>query len=122
MTAVGQYLWVVDRAGNIIEILDTVSNLSVGVVNLVGSHSQDPAPDLIGVAPDNSYVFTNLRGIHPLTGNNKEVNNAKGSTPGVMIIKVKDRGRSGEVVGLVPISNIKNGKETADTHGLAVRD
>ncbi len=122
MTAVGRYLWVVDRAGNIIEIIDTVSNLSVGVINLVGSHSQDPAPDLIGVAPDHSYAFTNMRGIHPLTANNKTVNNAKGSTPGVMIIKVKDGGRSGEVVGIVRISNMKNGKETADPHGLAVRD
>lgn len=121
MTVVGRYLWVADRAGNNIEIIDTLSDLSVGMINLVGAHSQDPAPDLIGVAPDNNYVFTNLRGIHPLTANNKTVNNAKGSTPGLMIIKVKDGGRSGEVVGIVGISNMKNGKETADPHGLAVR-
>ena len=121
MTTVGRYVWVVDRAGNNIEVIDSVANLTVGVVNLVGSHSQDPAPDLIGVAPENSYVFTNLRGIHPLTGNNTEVNNAKGSTPGVMIIKVTDGGRNGEVVGLVPITNMKDGKENADPHGLAVR-
>ena len=121
MVAVGQYLWVVDRAGNIIEIIDTVSHFIVGVINLVGSHSPDPAPDLIGVAPDNSYVFTNLRGIHPLTGNNKEVNNAKGSTPGILVIKVQNNGRGGKVVGVSGVSNMKNGKETADPHGIAVR-
>ncbi len=121
MTVVGQYLWVVDRAGNTVEIIDTVTNFIVGMIQLTGSHSDDPAPDLIGVSPDNRYVFTNMRGIHPLTANNKTVNNAKGSTPGVMIIKVNAGGRSGEVVGIVRITNMKNGKETADPHGLAVR-
>ncbi|GJL54021.1 MAG: hypothetical protein NPIRA02_11530 [Nitrospirales bacterium] len=121
MTAIGQYLWVVDRAGNIIEIIDTLPDLSIGMIDLVGSHSQDPAPDLIGISPDHNYAFTNLRGIHPLTANNKSVNNAKGSTPGLMVIKVKNGGRNGEVVGIVRISNMKNDKETADPHGLAVR-
>ena len=104
-----------------LKVIDTVANFSVGVINLAGAHSQDPAPDLIGVAPDNSYVFMNMRGIHPLTANNKTVNNAKGSTPGLMMIKVNAEGRSGEVAGKVRISNMKDGKETADPHGLAVR-
>lgn len=121
MVGVGRYLWVVDRAGNNIEVIDSLTNMTVGVVNLAGSHSPDPAPDLIGVSPDNGYVFTNLRGVHPLTGNNKGVNNAKGSTPGIMVIKVTGGGRSGEVVGIVKVSNMKNGKETADPHGIAVR-
>ena len=70
MVAVGQYVWVADRAGNDVEIIDSSSKMSVGTLNLVGSHSPDPAPDLIGAAPDKSYVLTNLRGIHPLTANN----------------------------------------------------
>jgi hypothetical protein len=73
------------------------------------------------VSPDNSYVFTNMRGVHPLTGNNKGVNNAKGSTPGIMVIKVTNGGRNGEVIGIAKVSNMKNGKETADPHGIAVR-
>ena len=121
MVGVGQYLWVVDRAGNNLEIIDSVTNLSVGLIKLAGAHSQDPAPDLIGVSPDNSYVFTNMRGVHPLTGNNKGVNNAKGSTPGIMVIKVTNGGRNGEVIGIAKVSNMKNGKETADPHGIAVR-
>ncbi|MCZ6780528.1 MAG: hypothetical protein O7C73_02665, partial [Nitrospirae bacterium] len=81
----------------------------------------DPAPDLIDVSPDGAYVFVGLRGSSPLTGNNKQVNNAKGSTPGVGVVKVTNGGKGGEFVGIARISNMKDGKETADTHGTAVR-
>ncbi|RMH37116.1 MAG: hypothetical protein D6690_04010 [Nitrospirae bacterium] len=121
MVAVGDYLWVVDRAGNLIEIIDTVSNLAVNVLNLVGVHSPDPAPDLIDVSPDRRYVFTNLRGLQPLTGNHPKVDNARGATPGMMVIKVLRNGKGGEVVGITRVSNMRGGKETADPHGIAVR-
>ncbi len=121
LTAVGRYLWSVDRAGNTIEVIDTLSNLSVNSINLVGAFSDDPAPDLIDVSPQSDYVFVNMRGITPLTGNHPSVNNAKGSTPGVAVIKVNDEGRGGEVVGVARVSNNIGGKETADPHGIAVR-
>jgi len=66
-------------------------------------------------------VFVALRGPSPLTGNDKTVNNAKGSTPGVGIIKVTDGGRRGEFTGVARLSNMKDGKETADIHAVAVR-
>jgi hypothetical protein len=66
-------------------------------------------------------VFVSTRGPNPLTANDKTVNNAVGLTPGVMVIKVRDNGRSGEVVGVARITNLKERKETADTHGVAVR-
>jgi len=121
VAGVGRYLWSADRAGNNIEIIDTVPNLSVGSINLAGSISDDPAPDLLDVAPDGAHVFVGLRGPNPLTGNDKNVNNAKGSTPGVGVVKVTDGGKGGEFVGVARITNMKEGKETADTHGLAVR-
>lgn len=121
MTQVGRYLWSVDRAGNNIEIIDTLTDLVVGGIDLVGSASDDPAPDLIDVSPDGAYVFVGTRGPSPLTGNHKEVNNAKGSTPGVGVIKVVDGGRDGEFIGIARITNMKDGKETADPHGIAVR-
>ncbi|MDA0739604.1 MAG: hypothetical protein O2999_13310 [Nitrospirae bacterium] len=117
---VGRYLWSVDRAGNMIEVIDSVSNLSVNTIQMVGPHSDDPAPDLIDFAPDGSYAFLNLRGPSPLTGNHKDVNNAKGSTPGVAVLKVLQEGKSGEVVGIAPLTNKANGNETADPHGIAV--
>lgn len=121
MIGVGRYLWSADRAGNNIEIIDTLSNLSVNSINLVGPHSDDPAPDLMDVSPDGAYVFVGTRGPAPLTGNDKTVNNAKGSTPGVAVVKVTADGKSGEVAGITRISNMKDAKETADTHGIAVR-
>jgi hypothetical protein len=121
MTSVGRYLWSADRAGNNIEIIDTLSNLSVSAVDLVGAHSDDPAPDLLDVAPDGSYVFVGLRGPNPLTGNDKNIHNAKGSIPGVGVIHVAEGGKVGHFMGIARITNPKEGKETADTHGLAVR-
>jgi hypothetical protein len=120
LAGVGRYLWNVDRAGNMIEIFDSMSNLSVKTLQLVGPHSDDPAPDLIDFAPDGTYAFVNLRGPHPLTGNHKDFDNAKGSTPGVAVIKVLDGGKSGELAGISRITNMVNGKETADPHGIAV--
>jgi len=121
MAAVGRHVWSADRAGNNIEIIDTLSNLSVGSVDLVTSANGDPAPDLMDVAPDGQYVFVGLRGPAPLTGNDKTVNNAKGTIPGVGVIHVDAGGRVGHYKGQAAITNMKDGKETADTHGIAVR-
>ena len=121
MASVGRYLWSADRAGNNIEIIDTLTNLSVGSVNLETEANGDPAPDLMDVAPDGQYVFVGLRGPAPLTGNDKVANNAKGTTPGVGVIHVDAGGKVGHYKGQAAITNLKDGKETADTHGIAVR-
>lgn len=121
MAAVGRYVWSADRAGNNIEIIDTLSRLSVGSVDLVTDANKDPAPDLMDVAPDAQYVFVGLRGPAPLTGNDKNVNNAKGTIPGVGVIHVDGGGKIGHYKGQAAITNMKDGKETADTHGIAVR-
>jgi hypothetical protein len=121
MAAVGRYVWSIDRAGNNIEIIDSLSNLSVGSVDLVTDTNADPAPDLMDVAPDGQYVFVGLRGPTPLTGNDKTVNNAKGTIPGIGVVHVDGGGRIGHYKGQASITNMKDGKETGDTHGIAVR-
>jgi DNA-binding beta-propeller fold protein YncE len=121
MAAVGSYVWSGDRAGNNIEVIDAAGNTSVGTINLAGAVSDDPAPDLMDAAPDGSHVFVALRGPSPLTGNDKAVNNAVGSTPGVGVVTVSGGGKGGELVGVARVSNMKEGKETADPHGIAVR-
>lgn len=121
MAAVGRYVWSADRAGNNIEIIDTVSNLSVGSVDLETSANADPAPDLMDVAPDGQYVFVGLRGPNPLTGNDKDVQNAKGTIPGVGVIHVDAGGKVGHYKGQAAVTNMKDGKETADVHGIAVK-
>ncbi len=121
MAAVGPYVWSGDRAGNNIEVIDSASNTSVGTIELAGKVSDDPAPDLMDAAPGGSHVFLALRGPSPLTGNDKAVNNAVGSTPGVGVVMVTGGGKGGQLVGVARVSNMKDGKETADPHGIAVR-
>lgn len=121
MAALGSYVWSGDRAGNNIEVIDSASHTSLGSIELAGKVSDDPAPDLMDTAPDGSHVFIALRGPSPLTGNDKAVNNAVGSTPGVGVVKVSDGGKGGELIGVARVSNMKDGKETADPHGIAVR-
>ncbi len=121
MAAVGRYVWNADRAGNNVEIIDTLSNLSIGSVNLVTDANADPAPDLMDTAPDGQYVFVGLRGPSPLSGNDKAVQNAKGTIPGVGVIHADAGGRVGHYKGQAAITNMVEGKETADAHGIAVR-
>ena len=121
MIGVGRYVWSADRAGNNVEIIDTLSNFSVGSIDLVSEANQDPAPDLMDVAPDGQYVFVGLRGPNPLTGNDKVAHNAKGTIPGVGVIHVDAGGKVGHYKGQAVITNKKDDKETADTHGIAVR-
>ena len=126
-----RYLWAGDRHLNLIDVYDSNNDgMKAGTVRLAGEVSQDPAPDLMDAAPDGSYVFAALRGPSPLTGNNKDVNNAVGSSPGVGVIKVENNGRSGKLVGIAPITKMaeekdKDGnmvkKEKADPHGIQVR-
>ncbi|MEK7350334.1 MAG: hypothetical protein AAB177_05630 [Nitrospirota bacterium] len=121
MAAVGRYVWSADRAGNNIEIIDTVSNLSVGSIDIVTDGNKDPAPDLLDNAPDNQYVFVSLRGPSPLTGNDKMAHNAKGTIPGVGVLHVDGGGKVGHYKGQAVVTNMKEGKETADPHGIAIR-
>jgi hypothetical protein len=121
MASVGRYVWSADRAGNNVEIIDTLSNLSVGSIDLATSANADPAPDLMDVAPDGQHVFVTLRGPSPLTGNDKDAHNAKGTIPGVGVIHVDAEGRVGHYKGQATVTNLKEDKETADPHGIAVR-
>jgi DNA-binding beta-propeller fold protein YncE len=122
LTKHARYLWVADRAANRIVVVDTRSDIVVNEIALTGTVSSDPAPDLMGISPDGNRVYVSLRGRTPLTGNVPGVNNAVGSTPGVGILRVTSGGRSGRLQAVAPISHVVGGVETADPHGLAVRE
>jgi hypothetical protein len=83
--------------------------------------SGDPAPDIMGIAPNGSHVFIALRGPNPLTANVPGINNAVGGTPGVGVVRVERGGQRGVLQAVAPISHVVNGVERADPHGLAVR-
>jgi hypothetical protein len=115
-----RYVWVDERFGNNITVVETSSNSVVNQFSLVGLVSSDPAPDLMDISPSGNRVFMSLRGPNPLTGNNPAFNNAAGTTPGLGIIRVEQGGRTGTFFARVPISHIVDGVERADPHGLRV--
>jgi DNA-binding beta-propeller fold protein YncE len=115
-----RYVWVGERFGNNITVVDTDSNSVVNQFTLVGPVSIDPAPDLMDISPSGNRVFMALRGPNPLTANNPTFNNAVGTTPGVGIVRVQEGGRTGTFFARVPISHIVDGVERADPHGLRV--
>jgi len=116
------YVWVADRAGNRIIVVEVTTDQVVAEIDLVGELSADPAPDLIAVSPDGDWVFMALRGPAPLSANVAGANNAVGSSPGLGVARVGPDGRSGALVGVAPIVHLgADGAVTADPHGLAVR-
>lgn len=122
LTKQGRYLWVADRAANLMVVVDTATDTVTNEISLVAPVSSDPAPDILGISPAGNRVYASLRGPNPLTGNNSEVNNAKGETPGVGIVRVQSGGRNGTLHAVARISNLDSGGvERADPHGLAVR-
>lgn len=122
LTKDGRYLWVADRAANDVIVVDTATHSVVNEIKLAGAVSADPAPDLFALSPSGNRVYVSLRGPIPLSGNNTNVNNAKGSTPGLGVIAVEAAGMSGLLQAHVAISNLDGaGVERADAHGVAVR-
>jgi DNA-binding beta-propeller fold protein YncE len=115
-----RYVWVAERFGNNITVVETESNSVVNQFGLAGAVSDDPTPDLLDISPGGNRVFMALRGPNPLSGNNPAFNNAAGSTPGVGVIRVEQGGRGGVFFARVPISRIVGGVERADPHGLKV--
>ncbi|MGQ0796257.1 MAG: YncE family protein [Methanobacteriota archaeon] len=121
LTKGGRYLWAGDRGANRIIVVDTWSDVVVGEISLVGSLSDDPAPDLMALALSGNRVYVSFRGPNPLTGNNPAVGNAVGSTPGLAVLRVEAGGARGTLQALVPITKVVDGVERADPHGIAVR-
>lgn len=122
LTKHGRFLWVADRAANRIVVVDTATDTVVNEIDLVGSVSGDPAPDLMDISPSGNRVFVAPRGPNPLTANVPVVNNAVGSTPGVGVIRVQEGGRRGVSEAIAPISHIDPlGVERADPHALRIR-
>ena len=115
-----RFLWVAERFGNNVTVVDTETDSVVNRFDLTGPVSSDPAPDLMDISPAGNRVFMALRGPNPQSGNNPAFNNAVGSTPGLGVVRVEQGGRRGVFYARVPISHIVGGVERADPHGLGV--
>jgi hypothetical protein len=110
---------VMDRHANVAEIIEIATGKWVNTIALAGSLSDDPAPDLVDLAPAGNRLFVALRGPVPLSG---DPHNARGSTPGLGVIQVTQGGRSGALMAVVPMTNAsQQGGQAPDAHGLRVR-
>ena len=119
LTKHGRFLWVADRAGNRVVVIDTAADEVAGEFSLVSPLTQDPSPDLLALAPSGNRMFTTLRGSLPLTG---DPHASTGSTPGVGVIRVEQAGRTGQLQAIARISNVDaGGVDRADPHALAIR-
>lgn len=131
----GRFVWVADRMANTIEVVEAKTDTLIHTVELSGTASSDPAPDLLALSPGGGYAFATLRGACPLTANTA-ANNAVGATTGVGVISVDDVGLRARLFAVAPIVNPApaafdcptRGDDTpgsitnqADVHGIAVR-
>ena len=115
-----RYLWVADRMGNRIVVIDTRTDLLAGEIQLPGPLSDDPSPDLMDTSPGGDRVYVSLRGKFPLSG---DPHASTGSTPGLCVIKVNDDGRTGEIESISRIANVDaEGVDRADPHAVRIRE
>jgi hypothetical protein len=114
LTRRGRFLWWGDRSQNDVTVVDPRRDRVVNRFGLVNEHSDDPAPDLFDLSPRGDYMFASLRGPNPSSGHA-----AFGSTPGVGVIEVRRRGRSGRLDGVARVGSIRG---TPDPHAIRVRD
>ena len=114
-----EYLWVMDRHADVVEVLRVGDSEHVRTIALNGAFTDNAAPDLADAAPTGTLAFVALRGPTPLSG---DPHNATGSTPGLGILQVTEGGRNGFLLRIVRLTNVgPDGVERADPHGLRVR-
>jgi hypothetical protein len=114
-----KYLWIADRGRNFLFVVDPSTDTVVNRINLLGSVSPDPTPDLMVTSPNGSHVFASLRGPNPLTA---DPHVSTGATPGVAVLKVLESGRDAWFEGIAPVSNMDSMNiERADVHALGLR-
>jgi hypothetical protein len=109
----GRYLWWGDRTQNDVVVVDPRRNREINRFELAGPLSADPAPDLFDLSPRGDYMFSSLRGPNPSSGHE-----AFGSTPGLGVIDVRRDGRSGRLVGVARVGEVRG---TPDPHAIRVR-
>jgi DNA-binding beta-propeller fold protein YncE len=106
----GKHVWVANRKDDTLTVL-TAEGKVVGRIDGVGD-----APDLLDVAPGGDRVFGTLRGPKPATG----THDIAGTTPGVVVLKVEDGGKTAKREFVIPIGD-QSPESSSDPHGIAIR-
>lgn len=115
-----RYLWMADRGLGVMSIYDAKAQTLVDEFPM--EEGQDAVvhltPDLLASSPMGHRIFASMRGPAPLSG----AHASAGTTPGLGVFRVMKNGAKGELMAVVPISNIDaQGIERGDAHGVAVR-
>jgi hypothetical protein len=118
-TGRGRYLWVMDRHGDVVEVIEVATARHVNRIDLNGRLTDNASPDLVDSAPSGNRLFVALRGPVPLSG---DPHNAIGSTPGLGIMRVTRGGRDGSLFAIVPVTNPwQQAGQQPDPHSVRVR-
>jgi hypothetical protein len=113
----GRFVWMFDRVAHVAEVYDARTGAKVTSLNLRSGLSEQPAVDIVGIAPDERFLYAATRGPNPLSG----AHAATGTDPGVMVFELLEGGRTGAVRSIAPISNLVNDRQLGDPHGVVVR-
>ena len=117
----GRYLWIADRMGNRMIVIDTWTDELANEIPLVGPLATDPAPDLMDASPRGDRVYVSLRGAIPLSGRPARLDRQHGRP--VRDQGVQERARAGGSSRSTRITNVDAaGVDRADPHALRVRD
>jgi hypothetical protein len=112
LTGDGRYLWMGHRGdGDNIVVIDTATDEVIDQFSDFGA-----APDLMAPSPSGDLVFVTLRGPNNLTGGPA----AKGTTPGLAVLRVLQDGAMGQIGFFAPIGS-QAADSPNDPHGVAVR-
>ncbi|MGJ7440226.1 hypothetical protein [Aquipuribacter sp. MA13-6] len=117
VATVGEHVWGFDRAAHVVQVWRGEDAAPVTTVDLRTDRSATPAADIADVSPDGRAVYVATRGPNPLSGAHAAV----GDAPGLLVLEARDDGAQPVVRTQVGISNVVDGVERADPHGVAVR-
>ncbi|GLI69481.1 hypothetical protein VaNZ11_014114 [Volvox africanus] len=113
------YYWQPDRAQSVIDVFSFNTDKFVNRIDLKATNlSTDPTPDALVISPTMAYAFVSLRGLIPLSA---DPHVSTGSSPGLGVLVVKNYGRTARLASISSITNIVNGTNRADPHGLDLR-
>jgi hypothetical protein len=120
LTTGGRYLWVADRFGNRLVVVETARDTVVNEISLSGSVSSDPLR--ISSTPRRRATGSSCRcAAHAHSPQMCPTRIMPSAALPVSVVRVDPDGRRGVLVGVAPITHIVHGVERADPHGLKVR-
>jgi hypothetical protein len=115
MVKVGKYLWVIDRAAN--ELLIFSKNELLRTFKF--STQRSLAPHKIEFIDDLAYVI--FRGPYPEFNNLPGINNARGLSPGIAVLRILDNGSNVSILKKINVSFKVDNEERSDPIDLMIR-